>query len=217
MSYRIARDGQTFGPYNEEEVRRYLASGNILPTDLIQQEGSAEWFAVSVLFPPQVPPVGPYPGGVPRLFPDPPDFPWWAVLLLTVATAGIFAVIWGIVQAGWLKRVNPSSTAVWYYVANAVLFCLRMPEILHTVRYNAFDGTMVEDHHRYLLHGASLILFFLTRFVFRSELLQHFNGAEPLGLNLSGVMTFFFGTLYFQYHFNRINEIKRALRVSISG
>jgi hypothetical protein len=41
---------------------------------------------------------------------------------------------------------------------------------------------------------------------------QHFNGPEPIGLSLSGVMTFFFGMLYFQYHFTRINELKRLAR-----
>jgi hypothetical protein len=35
---------------------------------------------------------------------------------------------------------------------------------------------------------------------------------EPVGLSLSGVMTFFFGGLYFQYHLNRINEMKRLAR-----
>ncbi len=41
---------------------------------------------------------------------------------------------------------------------------------------------------------------------------EHFNGPEPIGLSLSGVMTFFFGSLYFQYHFTRINEMKRMAR-----
>ena len=33
-----------------------------------------------------------------------------------------------------------------------------------------------------------------------------------VGLSLSGVMTFFFGGIYFQYHINRINELKRMAR-----
>ena len=42
----------------------------------------------------------------------------------------------------------------------------------------------------------------------RSELEEHFNTVEPVGLSLSGVMTFFFGGLYFQYHINDINRRK---------
>ncbi len=39
-----------------------------------------------------------------------------------------------------------------------------------------------------------------ARFTLRESLVQHYNTAEPLGLRLSGVMTFFFGNLYFTYH-----------------
>ena len=37
---------------------------------------------------------------------------------------------------------------------------------------------------------------------------QHYNSAEPMGLSLSGVMTFFFGGIYFQYHINDIMKRK---------
>ena len=46
----------------------------------------------------------------------------------------------------------------------------------------------------------------------RRSMEEHFNGPEPMGLSLSGVMTFFFGGIYFTYHLNRINELKRAAR-----
>ena len=46
----------------------------------------------------------------------------------------------------------------------------------------------------------------------RTNIEEHFNGPEPIGLKLNGVMTFFFNVLYFQYHFTRINELKRAAR-----
>jgi hypothetical protein len=34
-----------------------------------------------------------------------------------------------------------------------------------------------------------------------------------MGLSLSGVMTFFFGDIYFQYHFNDIMRRKYAARL----
>jgi hypothetical protein len=46
----------------------------------------------------------------------------------------------------------------------------------------------------------------------RRSMEEHYNGPEPIGLSLSGVMTFFFGVYYFQYHFTRINEMKRLAR-----
>ena len=54
---------------------------------------------------------------------------------------------------------------------------------------------------------AIFVLVILYRFAMKNSLEQHFNGPEPLGLRLGPVMTFFFGGLYFQYHFNRINEM----------
>ena len=42
---------------------------------------------------------------------------------------------------------------------------------------------------------------------------EHFNGPEPIGLSLSGVMTFFFGATYFQYHINDIMRRKRSEHV----
>jgi hypothetical protein len=47
-------------------------------------------------------------------------------------------------------------------------------------------------------------------FSMKASLEEHYNNAEPIGLTLSPVMTFFFNTIYFQYHFNRINEAKQA-------
>ena len=31
MNYYVARNGQTYGPYNEETIRKYLAEGSMLP------------------------------------------------------------------------------------------------------------------------------------------------------------------------------------------
>mgnify|MGYP007070628822 CR=1 FL=1 len=47
-------------------------------------------------------------------------------------------------------------------------------------------------------------------FKVRSSLLQYYNSVEPIGLRLSGVMTFFFNVIYFQYHFQRIADWKKT-------
>jgi len=214
MTYTIARNGRVFGPYSAEEVRRYLGTGNIQPGDLAQALGAEEWLPVGVLFPPEAAPAVAYPGGLPRLFPDPPDLPWWAVLLIGIFTGGLFFVVWGIVQSAWLRRVDAASTAVWFFVADAAVYALRVPSIVHDVLHNLYLTPMYEEPHARLLKWAGFALFLLTRFVFRSELLRHFNRAEPIGLRLNAFLTLIFGSLYFQWHFNRINEVKRALGVA---
>jgi hypothetical protein len=42
----------------------------------------------------------------------------------------------------------------------------------------------------------------------RRSMEDYYNSAEPVGLQLSGVMTFFFNVIYFQYHLNRIRQFK---------
>jgi hypothetical protein len=45
-------------------------------------------------------------------------------------------------------------------------------------------------------------------FSMRGAIQRYYNSVEPIGLRLSGVMTFFFNILYFQYHFRRIARWK---------
>ena len=217
MRYRITRDGMVFGPYTDAEVRRYLASGNILPGDLAQAEGTEEWLPVAELFPsaPAATTAAAYPGGLPALYPDPPDFPWWAVLILAIITWGFFAVIWDVVEASWLHRIERASKAIWLYLGWALLYLLRLPGTYHDVAHNVWGGPRYYHPHAFGVGLLSFALAIASRFVFRDELQRHFNTVEPLGLRLSSVLTLFFGGIYFQYHFNRINELKRSLRVSV--
>ena len=63
MPYQISRNGQMYGPYTLEDLQRYLASGNVLPTDLAKSEEMTEWLPVSQILgtagaadtPPQTP------------------------------------------------------------------------------------------------------------------------------------------------------------------
>jgi hypothetical protein len=52
----------------------------------------------------------------------------------------------------------------------------------------------------------------IARFSEKAQLEEHFNTTEPVGLQLSGVMVFFFGGVYFQYKINEINAMKQAAR-----
>jgi len=48
--YHIARNGQQLGVYSEQDVQSGLASGSILPTDLLWAEGMADWQPVGGRF-----------------------------------------------------------------------------------------------------------------------------------------------------------------------
>jgi hypothetical protein len=221
MLYHVTRNGQNYGPYTLEDLQRYVASGNVLSTDLAKSDEMAEWVPVAQLLGGSVAPsqamAPPFAGGAAPIYPpgvvpypDPPNLHWALVLLIGVFTCGLFSIVWSFVQAAWMRKVNPRSNAIFFYVAYVVI---------------SFGGTFTRMflmftsgfHHQYLglaipIWVITIVLVELAFFDMRRSMEQHFNGPEPIGLSLSGVMTFFFGMLYFQYHFTRINELKRLAR-----
>jgi hypothetical protein len=221
VTYKIARDGQEFGPYSLADVQRYVGTGNILLNDLALAEGATDWIPVAqvvgtIAVQPAVP-AGYAAVAMPD-FPDPPDLHWALVLLFGMITCGIFQMVWELVQTMWMKKVQPDTKVLLYNLIFLALWVLNF--------VFAFGRGLLVGLHRtdtsmvVMLGGVSsfisigmLVMMIVYRFVMRSSLLRHFNEADPIGLSLSGVMTFFFGEIYFQYHFNRINAIKRAYRL----
>ena len=55
MEIWIGRDGERHGPYKEDDVREWLRSGKVSPTDLAWYEGLADWQPLSVLLRDAVP------------------------------------------------------------------------------------------------------------------------------------------------------------------
>jgi hypothetical protein len=207
VTYKIARDGQEFGPYSLADVQRYVGTGNILMTDFALAEGATEWIPVAQVVGTiaVAPPVAPmaYAAAQGMQFPDPPNLHWALVLVLGIVTCGLFVYAWDIVQALFVKRIQPNSKALIYYIAGVGMLLLSV--ILTVAKLNTTGASLLN------IVGAVLVL--IGRFNLRSSLEEHYNVVDPVGLSLSGVMTFFFGPFYFQYHFNRINEIKRAYRL----
>ena len=220
MLYHISRDGQNYGPYTLEDLQRYVASGNVLLTDMARTEDGTEWVPVAQILGTTgspavpaavvVPPAYGAPAAGAGIYPDPPNLHWALVLVIGIFTCGLFTIVWQFVQAVWMRRVNPRSNALFFYIAHAVL---------------SFGGSFMRiglmaasgfHNHYPVIGGAvtliSIVVLELAFFDMRRSMEEHFNGPEPIGLALSGVMTFFFGPLYFQYHMSRINEMKRMAR-----
>ena len=47
MTYQVSRNGQMYGPYTLEDLKRYVASGNILGTDMAKSEEMPDWLPVA--------------------------------------------------------------------------------------------------------------------------------------------------------------------------
>jgi hypothetical protein len=211
MNYFITRDGQQYGPYTLADLQRYVASGNILLTDLARSEGMSEPLPVSQIIGTTIPlpqaQISASPVVNAPIYPDPPNLHWGLVTLFSLLSCGLFSAGWNLVQAAWMKKVAPQSTAFYYYVAAICVLAATFYagfEVVHTHSSHSIAGAMN------LLYG---ILTLIGRFSLRSSLEQHYNSVEPMGLSLGVVMTFFFGDIYFQYHLNDIMRRKYAARL----
>jgi uncharacterized membrane protein HdeD (DUF308 family) len=61
-----------------------------------------------------------------------------------------------------------------------------------------------------ILIFAGLIAYVVGIFKIREAMEEYYNTKENIALTLSGVMTFFFSTIYLQYHINRIHRWKQT-------
>src|SRR6266481_1856927 len=146
MNYFIKRDDKEYGPYSLADLQKYVASGNVLLTDLCRSEGLTDWVPVSqvlgnipvpVAAPAPQPVAGTVYGGQPAYggpagyaaptspqFPPPPSLHWGVLVLLGVLTCGLFGWVWAFIQAAWVKKVQPESKALIYYGISVGLLVL---------------------------------------------------------------------------------------------
>ncbi len=241
MHYHVSRNGQTYGPYTLEDLQRYVASGNVLPTDLAKTDEMPEWLPVSQILgeqaaaapspafatpgyasPAYVDPAYNQPAALAGSpYPDAPNLHWGLYWLFSWLTCTLFSKVMTLVQAAWLKRVQPNSMAIISYAAQygILIMSIIVRSLTHTVvQVDSMNGNF--SFHTFahqnpfvsLLNLLYFIMIFVSRFIMRASLEEHFNTVEPVGLRLNPVMTFFFGGIYFQYHLNKINAMKQAAR-----
>lgn len=129
---------------------------------------------------------------------------WLLALILSIATAGVFAGLWALVIGAWLKRVRPQSSALALYLifdvlGAALLVSILLPQRVHLVAW---------------LPVFAVVVWIIASFVMRDDLMIHFNGDEPVGLSLGIWATLFGSIYYFQSHLSAIARLKRELRES---
>jgi hypothetical protein len=234
MKYYIRRDLNEYGPYTLADLQRYVAQGNIALSDLTRSEGMTDWVPVSQVIgnipPPSPAPVYPAPGvgGVPSsggAVPNtgsvyggtptysaagqafiPPDLHWALVLLIGVFTCGIFFWVWFIVEAAFVKKIRPQSSAL--LIAIVALICSVAGSFLR------FSFVMARQFGYSPIGSAvglvTIVLVEVAAFSMKNDLEQYYNSVEPINLRLNGVMIFFFAVFYLQHHFTRISRWKKT-------
>lgn len=168
MHYQLSRNGQSYGPYTLEDLQRYLASGNVQPTDLVKNDDMPEWLPVSQVLagtaaPPAVvgsgfPGAGfssaglatpPYAeaayggGGGPVVaastYPDAQNLHWGLVLLFGLLTGTVFMFVWNLIVAAWLRCVQPNATSLYYYLGYGVLTLIQLAVTLPYTMHQVFS------------------------------------------------------------------------------
>jgi hypothetical protein len=137
----------------------------------------------------------------PQLVPLPPNLHWLILLILSILTRQLFNLIWALVQGNWARKLisdNKPMVLVAMYPAGMVAGILTMA----LYRQAAWLGTL------FILGGAIVYLFGV--FSIKAAMEEYYNSTENIGLQLSGVMTFFFGTIYIQYHINALARWKKT-------
>lgn len=235
MKYYIQRQLNEYGPYTLADLQRYVAQGSIQLADLTRSEGMTDWVPVSqVIGNIPIPLVagtatGAYAGGAAyggsgavydgsttgfgvQALPMqgssivPPDLHWGLVLLIGVFTCGLFFSAWMIVEAVFVRKIKPDSKGLMFViiaVAGSYLGGFA----------NGFLSAINHTNPQPLGHLITIvfaIIFVVAAFQMRSDLEEYYNATEPINLQLSGVMTFFFAIFYFQHHFSRIAQWKKT-------
>jgi GYF domain 2 len=239
MKYYIQRGLSEYGPYTLAELQQYVAQGNILLTDLCRGEGMTEWAPVSQVIG-NIPVPAPLPvpadagtvysapqatnvayagapayGAVPTPAasgPVPPDFHWALVLVISWVSCGIFQLVWLVIEAAFVRKIRPGNKGMGLIIGGLVaqVGCFVVLGIASAAAQGSQDLQAVVGLLFLVAMLAGAVLYIVGVFTMRSGLLEYYNTVEPIHLRLSGVMTFFFSTFYFQHHLSRIAKWKNT-------
>ena len=219
----IGQNGEKYGPYSEATIRQWLAEGKFAPDALAWREGMPDWVPLSGMFsatagrqPPPAPPgvrsssnayaAEPFSAhqyapsdsiDVERAeLPMPPSLHWGLVLLFTMLTFGIFAIIWPFIQASWVRKIDSGSKAT-LLLTLAFIACV-VGEIFYFsgIRSLATGGAGLTGFGGLLILGY-VVLYFVAYFSMANSMRRNL---IPIGLpvEIGGITLFFFNMYYLQ-------------------
>ena len=211
MNYFVKHGEQQLGPFSLADLQQHLQAGTISPGDLAQSEGMATWAPVSqVVGNIPVPVPSAYAAAAPAMAPVatvdlPPNLHWSVVLIVNALSRLIpfvflFNMAWTFVLANWARKLNGNVNTlvlVAMYPAGFIagIFAIAM---------NPDSGQMIGA---FLILGG-VVAYIVGIFKIKAAMEEYYNRG------LSGVMTFFFSTVYLQYHVNELHKLKKDGLVS---
>jgi hypothetical protein len=151
-------------------------------------------------------------------YPPPPNVHWGILLLaqMVISIALCFLVpraywivvsnlafdAWAIYLCLWIRKLEPGAMSIFWCAAYVAL---QVAAGVPGGPSPASTGIMI---FAVTLALICIVIWIATIYLVRAELHYHYNQREPVGLYLSGVITFFFSFLYFQYHLYKIAQLR---------
>jgi hypothetical protein len=145
--------------------------------------------------------------------PLPNDLHWGWLLLLTTVSCGFVAIVWILMQAWWVRKLDPRSKAIWYLVTYLVIsYGAIIPNLSGAFmqELNKPEIGLVLSLLAIMMSLGSIVFYFVAVFSMRSSMEEYFQSVENIGLRLGPFLTFFCGVYYFQYHMTRIARWKKT-------
>ena len=207
MEYFVKRGEERFGPYGLADLQKYVQSGNLVIEDVAQSEGMTDWVPLSQVLGNIPSPVlsggGTVPAMIaePQLVPLPPNLHWSIVLILGLLTRQFFNLIWALVQGNWARKLSGDNKPM-------VLVAMYPAGMVAGIITIALSRDLAPLGGLFMVAGG--IVYVVGMFSIRSAMEEYYTTTENIGLQLSGVMTFFFSTVYIQYHINSIARWKKT-------
>lgn len=207
MNYFVKHEDQTLGPFTLAQLQQQLDSGAITSVDLAQSEGMTDWVQVSQILGNIPIPVSTGYGSAAAMAPTPQvvtvplpyNLHWGVLLLIEIFTRNLFNLIWALYLANWARKLDGQSkhlVLIAMYPAGIVAGIVAMGN-----QSSAMGGILI---------FGGLIAYLFGIFSIRSAMEEYYNSVENCGLILGGAMTFFFSTIYLQYHINKIAKWKKT-------
>jgi hypothetical protein len=135
----------------------------------------------------------------PPLVPLPLNLHWSIVLILFLLGGQLFSPLWALVQANWARKLSGEKKPM---VLVAMYPAALIASFLTIVLYPDADALV----GLFIIAGA--IAYVVGVFSIKAAMEEYYNSTENIGVQLSGGMTFFFNTVYIQYHINRLGRLK---------
>jgi hypothetical protein len=198
---------EKLGPFSLAELHEQAQSGKVALTDMAQSEGMADWAEVSqVLGNIPIPPVtqaSPAPAASVHTVPLPLNMHWVGLIVLQVITRNLFNFAWALYLANWARKLdgeNKPLIMIAMYPAGMIAGFIAI-----ATGKAAIGGILIL---------AGLFTYIIGIFGIKQAMELYYNSVEKYGLTLSGAMTFFFSSVYFQYHINQIAKWKKAVALT---